>query len=462
MKRSEILFGILRIPLDLAAAFGALVLAYRLREANIDLLPSMQLLSASSTLPLFEYYLTHFVAPTAFAFVLIAALLRLYSLKTTLGPWKEMRTVFLASLLWVTLIMAWFFLVQRQLFFSRILLVQATVFVTLFALSFRTLIVLIQRRMLRRGIGVRTVLSCGLIPLPEGVRHEASRDVRFRYAGHVATQRDVEDIHGRTPLDLVLHTDPSPAVAVDLIDYCRSHHIGYAFVPSIFADVPHQLSVHHMGLLPVLQFEPTPLDGWGRVWKRVVDLLVGSVLVLVMSPVLLLVSLIILVTCGWPVFYISRRVSQYGKSTIPLMKFRTMCRDADIRKDDFKHLSHRQDGPLFKIKNDPRVTNIGRILRRFSIDELPQLLNVVLGHLSLVGPRPHLPEEVARYREKDRRVFVVRPGVTGLAQISGRSDLSFEEEVQLDMRYIEDWSLTMDFWILWRTFFVVIFGRGAD
>lgn len=462
MKRSEIVFGILRIPLDLAAAFGALVLAYRLREANIDLLPSMQLLSASSTLPPFQYYLTHFVAPTACAFVLIAALLRLYSLKTTLGAWREMRTVFLASLLWVTLIMAWFFLVQRQLFFSRILLMQATAFVILFSLAFRTLIVLMQRQMLRRGIGVRTVLSCGLMELPEGVRHEVSRDVRFRYVGHVATNSDLEDADAKTPLDLVLHTDPSGAAAADLIDYCRSHHIGYSFVPSIFTDVPHQLSVHHIGLMPVLQFEPTPLDGWGRVWKRMVDFFIGGALLIVLSPVLLLTALIILVTCGRPVFYCSRRVSQYGKSTIPLMKFRTMCVDADMRKEDIKHLSHRQDGPLFKIKNDPRITPIGRVLRRLSIDELPQLLNVVLGHLSLVGPRPHLPEEVARYREKDRRVFVVRPGITGLAQISGRSDLSFEEEVKLDMRYIEDWSLMMDVWILWRTFFVVIFGRGAD
>jgi lipopolysaccharide/colanic/teichoic acid biosynthesis glycosyltransferase len=139
-----------------------------------------------------------------------------------------------------------------------------------------------------------------------------------------------------------------------------------------------------------------------------------------------------------------------------------MCPDADEKKKSLAYLSHRSDGPLFKIKHDPRVTPLGRILRRFSIDELPQLLNVIVGHLSLVGPRPHLPDEVAKYTQLQRRVFTVRPGVTGLAQISGRSNLPFDEEVKLDMRYIEDWSLGLDLWILWRTVFVVLFGRGAD
>lgn len=464
MKRSEILFGILRIPLDASAAFGALLLSYHLRAANIDLLPRLQLLTAQSNLPALDYYVLHFALPATLAYILVAAFLRLYSLKTTLGPWREMDLVLTASLLWVTLIMAWFFLVQKQLFFSRALLIQATLLLTFFALLLRAFMFLLQRQLLKRGIGTRTVLSCGSTMLPKTMLEELNHDVRYRYLGHESMNAGVAAHLLNEPIDLVLHTDPNPTSvsAIELIDYCRSHQIGYAFVPPVFTDVPHQLSIGHFGLVPVLRFEPTPLDGWGRVLKRILDLIIGVILLFILSPFLILVSLLILLTSGWPVLYVSTRVSQSGRGTIPLLKFRTMCHDADEKKKSLAHLSHRTDGPLFKIKHDPRITRFGSVLRRFSIDELPQLLNVIVGHLSLVGPRPHLPDEVAKYTSLHRRVFTVRPGVTGLAQISGRSNLPFDEEVKLDMRYIEDWSLGLDLWILWRTFFVVIFGRGAD
>lgn len=462
MKRSEILFGIARIPLDALAALAALLLAYRLREANIDLLPRMQLLSQQSTLPPLDYYMTSFVLPSIITFVCIAAVLRLYSLRTTLGPWKELWRTGLVALLWVALVMAWFFMVQRQLFFSRILLVQSTFLLALFAMLGRTAVILLQRRLLKSGIGVRTVVSCGSRGLPEAVKKDLQRDIRYCFLGHVGVLKDIVMMHEKAAVDLVLHTDANPESGdtAELIDYCRSHQIGYAYVPPVFADVPHQLSISAIGLVPVLKFEPTPLDGWGRVLKRAIDLVLGLVLFIILSPLLLLIALLVLVTSGWPIFYVSKRVGQYGKGAIPVLKFRSMCRDADQKKNELTDLSHRTDGPLFKIKNDPRVTPLGRLLRRYSLDELPQLLNVIIGQLSLVGPRPHLPSEVQKYALHHRRVFTVRPGVTGLAQISGRSNLPFEEEVAYDMRYIEDWSLMLDLWILWRTVFVVLFGRG--
>lgn len=464
MKRSEIIFGLLRIPLDAAVAIGALLAAYRLREANIDLLPNIQIITQPSNLPPFEYYWMNFAVPATIGFVLLAAMLRLYSLKITFGPWKEMGRVLIASLLWMALIMAWFFLVQRQLFFSRFLLVQATFLLTFFAIIVRMCMLLLQRQFLRRGIGTRTVLSCGKLKLHEHILKQLESDVRYKYLGHAKNKAETAEKHRRANIDLLLHTDPNPAEedALDLISYCRNRQISYAYVPPIFADVPHQLRVERLGLMPVLRFQPTPLDGWGRVWKRVIDFVLGVILFIVTLPIFLIIALLILLTSGRPIFYISSRVGQYGKQRIPLLKFRTMCRDADQKKDDLAALSHRRDGPLFKIKNDPRVTPIGHFLRRFSLDEIPQFLNVIVGHLSLVGPRPHLPSEVERYDDHHRRVFTVRPGVTGLSQISGRSDLNFEEEVRLDMSYIEEWSIGMDLWIVWRTFFVVLFGGGAD
>ncbi len=462
MKRSEILFGIARIPLDALSALAALLLAYRLREANIDLLPRLQLLSQQSTLPPLEYYIESFVIPSVIAFVCIAAILRLYSLRTTLGPWKELWRTGLVAILWIALVMAWFFMVQRQLFFSRALLIQSTFLLAAFAMSGRTAVILLQRRFLKYGIGVRTVISAGSRGLPESVSKDLKRDVRYRFLGHVETFSAIRLMHETSPIDLVLHTSANPdsGDTAELIDYCRSHQIGYAYVPPVFADVPHQLSIGNIGLVPVLKFEPTPLDGWGRVIKRCIDLVLGLAIFIVLLPLLLIIALLVLVTSGWPILYISKRTGQYGKGTIPLLKFRSMCVDADQKKKDLTNLSHRTDGPLFKIKDDPRITPLGRFLRRYSIDELPQLLNVIVGQLSLVGPRPHLPSEVEKYALHHRRVFTVRPGITGLAQISGRSNLPFEEEVSYDMRYIEDWSLILDFWILWRTAFVVLFGRG--
>jgi lipopolysaccharide/colanic/teichoic acid biosynthesis glycosyltransferase len=223
-------------------------------------------------------------------------------------------------------------------------------------------------------------------------------------------------MHQRT-VDLIIQTDPNPGSeqTIALINYCRSHHVGYGYLPPVLADVPHQLQVEKLGLLPLIRFQPTPLDGWGKVWKRVSDILVSGIAILILSPLFLLIAIAILIDTGWPVFYVSRRVGDQGRKGISVLKFRSMVRGADAQKERLLLLNHRKDGPLFKVKDDPRVTRSGKILRRTSLDELPQLLNVFLGQMSLVGPRPHLPEEVARYSLEQRRVFAVKPGITGLA-----------------------------------------------
>jgi len=152
-----------------------------------------------------------------------------------------------------------------------------------------------------------------------------------------------------------------------------------------------------------------------------------------------------------------------GGATFACFKFRTMYRDAEARKGALAHLNkHTEAGPrMFKIPDDPRVTSFGRFLRRWSIDELPQLFNVFLGHMSLVGPRPALPDEADKYAEHVRRRLVVKPGLTGLWQVSGRSDLSWEESVRLDLRYVEKWSFALDLQIMWKTISVLVRGSGA-
>lgn len=263
---------------------------------------------------------------------------------------------------------------------------------------------------------------------------------------------------------MIFHTDAHPTNRETnaIIEYCRSHHIAYNFLPPVLIETPHLLRVARFGLMPVLAFEPTPLDGWGRVWKRLFDIIGCIVLLLLLSPLLLLIAMALLVTCGLPILYVSMRIGQFGRERIHMLKFRTMVQGADEKKEELMAQSHRTDGPLFKMKKDPRVTPVGAFLRQWTLDELPQLFNVLIGEMSLVGPRPHLPEEVNRYKDYHRRVFTVRPGMTGLAQISGRSNLKFDDEVRLDLQYIEEWSLLLDLWIIWRTVFVVLKGDGAD
>jgi len=458
MKRSEVAFGIARVPLDALAVCIALLLSYKLREANIDLIPSVQLLQEAESLPAFQVYKQTFVAPGIAGFAVLAALFRLYALRATLGAWQEAGRVLVTVLVWVVCVMGWYFLVQKELFYSRMLLVHAALFITLFALLGRVVVLLLQRYCMRHGIGVYLVASVGNHPVAKEAQTTLKQDRRYEYIGHTSDLPGLKKLENKCSIDLVLQTDPKPqsAETIELINYCRSQHIGYAFLPPVFADVPHQLHVEKLGMVPMLCFQPTPLDGWGRVWKRIFDLLVGMLLLCILSPVLLLISIAILLTSGWPVFYISKRIGERAEKEIPVVKFRSMVRNADVQKKELTSKNERRDGPLFKISNDPRITGIGRILRRFDLDELPQLFNVMLGHMSLVGPRPHLPEEVKKYRAYERRVFAVRPGITGLAQVSGRSNLQFKEEMHLDLQYVEEWSLRFDLWILWRTVFVVL------
>ena len=209
--------------------------------------------------------------------------------------------------------------------------------------------------------------------------------------------------------------------------------------------------------LPLLHVEHPDLSGGRRLVKALFDRVGAGVILLLALPALIGVWLAIRLTSRGPALFSQHRVGKGGR-TFRLYKFRSMHVDAEARR---RHLVNESDGVLFKMRDDPRVTRLGRWLRRHSIDELPQLINVLLGQMSLVGPRPPLPAEVELYGDDVRRRLVVKPGLTGLWQVSGRSDLSWEESVRLDLRYVENWSLALDLLILWRTVFAVVRSSGA-
>jgi exopolysaccharide biosynthesis polyprenyl glycosylphosphotransferase len=210
--------------------------------------------------------------------------------------------------------------------------------------------------------------------------------------------------------------------------------------------------------LPLLYVEEPTLSGVAWLFKTMIDRVVAGIGVILLSPLLLLVALAIKLTDRGPVFFRQARVGREGK-TFRVWKFRTMYTDAEERLAALVD-QNESDGLLFKIKDDPRITRIGRYLRASSVDELPQLFNVLLGQMSLVGPRP-LPAEDGDFLGDVRRRLLVRPGITGLWQVSGRSDLSWDDAVRLDLYYVDNWSLTFDLTILWRTVGVVLRSKGA-
>jgi exopolysaccharide biosynthesis polyprenyl glycosylphosphotransferase len=211
--------------------------------------------------------------------------------------------------------------------------------------------------------------------------------------------------------------------------------------------------------LTLLHVDHPQLSGFPVLVKDLFDRTFAAAALISLSPLLVLLAVIIRLHDRGPAFFTQVRVGKDGR-VFKIYKFRTMVVDAEQRRTELLD-SNDTDGVLFKLRKDPRVTAVGARLRRYSIDELPQLFNVLLGQMSLVGPRPALPDEAARYAEHVRRRLVVRPGLTGLWQVNGRSDLSWEESVRLDLRYVENWSFALDLQIVWKTIMVILQGSGA-
>ncbi|MEK7506529.1 MAG: sugar transferase, partial [Patescibacteria group bacterium] len=246
---------------------------------------------------------------------------------------------------------------------------------------------------------------------------------------------------------------------VELVDFCHENHIVFKFVPNLYQTMTTNFAVDAFAGAPLVELRRTALDGWGKIIKRGLDVLGALFSLAVLLPIFAVISLAVKWQSEGPVFVRLRRVS--GTKEFNLLKFRSMIKNAEALKPYLAQFNERQDSPLFKMKNDPRVTRVGRVLRRYRLDELPQFWNVLKGDISLVGPRPHQPDEIEKYRKHHKRVLAIKAGVTGLAQISGSSDLLFEKEVALDTLYIENWSLGQDIKILILTFLKLFRDRSA-
>ena len=288
--------------------------------------------------------------------------------------------------------------------------------------------------------------------LVPGVSHDEDE------AGEAAVLRDALD---PALVDEVILTGGSigDRPALEVLDVCRRRGIPVRLAPTTVELLSHSLRAIPIPGLPLFELRPPVLSGLAFLTKRVFDVVVGSILLALASPVLGLAALAIKLEDRGPVAYRSRRVG-LREHVFDCMKLRTMTIDADERQADLES-ANEAEGALFKIREDPRVTRVGRVLRRFSIDELMQLVNVIKGEMSLVGPRPLPERDYALLDDVHRQRYLVLPGLTGLWQVSGRSDLSFDELVRLDFYYIETWSIWLDLTILFRTIPAVLSSRGA-
>jgi exopolysaccharide biosynthesis polyprenyl glycosylphosphotransferase len=244
-----------------------------------------------------------------------------------------------------------------------------------------------------------------------------------------------------------------------LVELCQDLGIRIRVATDFLLNITSEVSLEYLENLPMLTFSTVPEDTIGILAKRVVDVLVALVLLVVFSPFTLITGAFIKLTSSGPMFYRQVRCGLYGRK-FELVKFRTMIDGAEDKLWEIKHLNE-MGGPVFKMRNDPRVTRLGRVLRKFSIDEIPQAWNVLKGEMSIVGPRAPLLEEVQHYTTKQRRRLSVKPGITCLWQVSGRNDIDFSRWMELDLEYIDTWSFWLDIRIMLRTIPAVFSARGA-
>lgn len=377
---------------------------------------------------------------------------------------------------------------SRQFYFSRLIFLYALAIVVTLLLARRVASRAVHAWMRARGHWVDRVLVIGAGPAAQRIMGALIGEPQHGYevvgfvedtplptGWAVATQRAVvrpAHLGSCHDLDEVVHRHAIDEAIIALqptahdqllwaIEQCRRLRIPFTLVPDLFELSLDQVDIHELNGLPLISVSDAGIRGLNYVLKRTFDVvLAGALLLLSLIPFALIALLIKLDTPG-PVILGQTRVGRNGR-LFTCYKFRSMVKDADKQKALLaQSTNYAGDRVMFKLRDDPRRTRVGRWLRRMSLDELPQLLNIVKGDMSLVGPRPAVPEEVAKYEPWHRQRLAVLPGLTGLWQVNGRSDLSFDEMVRLDLYYAEHWSLWLDFKILLRTIPAVVTARGA-
>lgn len=463
MKKSELLFSAILVPVDYFMVMLAGIFAYNLRFFSFF----TEIRPVFYEIVFQQYIKLLFVVAAVFVFVF--ALSGLYAIRSTRRLIDEMTSVFISNTAAIALVIIVIFF-QRELFSSRFIVLSGWILAVVVVMFGRLMVRGVQRYFLRRGIGLHNVIVIGDDRTTEDIVKQMYQHPSLGYKIVERAVDFTDDLKERlldkmktTTIDEIILADTSipKENMLAIRDFCTDHQIIFKYATDLFEVQPTHIEINTIADIPIIEVKRTKLDGWGKIFKRIIDIIISGLGVIIFSPFFALIALLILIDSQGGIFAKLERVGNKGRK-FTLYKFRSMVKNAESLKKDLVGFNERADGPLFKIKNDPRITRVGRFLRKTSLDEMPQLLNVLRGEMSLVGPRPHEPEEVSRYERWQRKLLTIKPGMTGLAQISGRSDLRFEDEAKLDVYYIENWTPRLDTRILLKTPFVVLFGKSAS
>ncbi|HSH18231.1 MAG TPA: sugar transferase [Candidatus Saccharimonadales bacterium] len=462
---------------DFLALIAAFVAAFILRVTISDIPIANQVPA--------RVYLETFMMVLPF-WILIFALLGLYNNNIYEKRFVEFGRLLIGSFIGLLFVVFIEFLTIEPLFPAKLVPIYGFGLGFLFLIVFRNLARLVRTELFGFKIGLNNVIVVGNTAMTAelvDLLHN-SRQSGYKILGVIGT-RYALGTHQDTPVyadfKQALERVKEPAHTIiqtelyadeaknrDLLEYAQANHVAYRFVPGNTELFVGNLDVQlFRGSIPVIAVHQTPLIGWGRIVKRVFDLIVGILVLVAASPVMLLIALAIKLSDGGPIFLRQTRLTRYNQE-FQVFKFRSFKQKYNgmTPEEAFTRMGKPELAALYRkngdrIDNDPRISKIGVYLRRSSLDELPQLFNVVRGDLSLVGPRALIPQELSVY-EKRHTILSVKSGLTGLAQVSGRRNISFEERRKLDIYYVQNWSFWMDLMILVKTIRVVLERTGAE
>jgi len=465
VKKSELTFSVLFVFLDFLMILGGFLLAYFFRFSfQFD--------------PAFFSYLKSIVVYLPL-WTLILALEGFYKPSGPRAILDRIYNIFVAVSAGMMVLIATLFLGRET--FSRLILLYAWIIIFLLLVLERALMWNLQRWLYKYQIGPHKVLIIGENEAAKAIKEEFEKNPIYGY--HViglipdsATEilEKITKIKKRYGLDEVICTTSFEEKEIrEIFNLCEKERIHFKFIPDLLETKAANIEVETIAGIPIVFFKKTPLEGWGRILKRAFDIFFSLVALILLSPLLALIALLIKIDSKGPVFYKHKRVGQNGR-LFDLLKFRTMkweyCSGEGYPCKNVEEVFHKalknpqlynEFKKEYKLKEDPRLTRLGKFLRRLSLDELPQFFNVLKGEMSLVGPRPMVEKEIAGYGQSQYRFIMVKPGITGLWQISGRSNLGPKDREKLDLYYIENWSLWLDLKIILRTIPVLLTKKGA-
>lgn len=464
-KRVDLILAFLLVPLDFLFLVLAGLTSYFVRFAQF----TAEIRPIIFELPFNEFL--QLVILFSILWIIIFSFSGLYRVEGFKKRLPEIWKIIVACSFGFLLIILFLFF-RRELFSSRFILLAAWFFAIFYVSVGRIIVRNIEKALYRKGIGIRKILIIGHGRIFDLVYEEFQHSYEKKII-HVfsqlseETKREIQTFVKKEDIDEVIQLDLSAPkeLLLELYDWCDEHRIAFSFSADFFGTISPNFFYTTIADIPIIELRRTPLFGWGRIVKRLMDIVGALFGIILFSPLMILTAILIRIDSKGPIFYKNKRMG-IGREFFTY-KFRYMhlecCTGENYGGEDALKLEadlirerNIRQGPLYKIQGDPRKTRVGRIIERVSIDELPQFFNVLKGEMSLVGPRPHQGREVAQYLPHHRKVFAIKPGITGLAAISGRSDLDFEDEVRLELFYIENWSLFLDCIIFLKTPFAMI------